>query len=228
MRKISLLIFSIILFIPFVVNAKVLSLDTTVDGNTISFNGTTEDDTTAVMCKLFDSSDNELDKLSVAVDNNSFEGSFTNVNNAGDYTIGCAKYEGGEIQYADATVETDTIMYTFEIDPNGGTILDNDLPTSVPAGTELTLEKLTADQVKAPDGKELDAYEINGKRYEINSKYTVNSNTVVKLLWKDIKSSKNSDNPKTFDAGITASIIALAIAVSGVVGTTVYLKKKNK
>ena len=231
MKKIGLLIISIFC-IPMIVNAatepRVATLEAEADGNTVIYNGTTEGDISAVMCKLFDSNNKEVYKLSSAVENAAFSGEFNNVNNAGDYTVACAKYEGGEIKTADVTIEADAVMYSFTIDPNGGTILETDIPTSIPAGTEITLEKLTAEEVKAPDGKELDAYEVNGKRYEFNSKYVVNSDTVVKLLWKDIKGSENSSNPKTFDAGIRNSLILLAIGVAGASTATVYLKKKNK
>ncbi|MBR4282638.1 MAG: dockerin type I repeat-containing protein, partial [Clostridia bacterium] len=38
--------------------------------------------------------------------------------------------------------------------------------------------------VAPPAGKELDAYEINGVRYEINSVYNLTSDITIKALWK--------------------------------------------
>ena len=40
-------------------------------------------------------------------------------------------------------------------------------------------------EVTAPNGKELDAIEINGKRYELGSYYELNKDTTYKYIWKD-------------------------------------------
>jgi len=98
MKKLSIFLVSILLLIPFTVSAlpKVESLDAKVSKNEITYNGTMEDGSTAVMCKLYDSKSNEIDLLSTQVDDNKFEGSFT-VNTKGDYKVSCANYEGGEI-----------------------------------------------------------------------------------------------------------------------------------
>ena len=107
MKKISLLVLTILLLIPFTVFAaatpRVLTVDAEADGSTINYKGTTEDGVYAVMCKLYDSSDNEVDLLSSSVDNKKFEGSFSNVA-AGTYTVSCARYEGGDIVSDDVTI----------------------------------------------------------------------------------------------------------------------------
>ena len=106
MKKGHLLILSL-LVIPFGVlaaNPKVLTLTGEANENTISYNGTTEEGSTAVMCKLYNSESEEVEKFSSAVDNKKFEGSFENVE-AGEYTVYCANYEGGEIKNVKVTVE---------------------------------------------------------------------------------------------------------------------------
>ena len=105
MKKISLFVVALLLIIPLSVRAaeyKVVELNATNESGTIKYNGTMEAGSTAVMCKLYDSSSNELDLLSSAVENTKFEGSFT-VSSNGTYKVSCANYEGGEI--TEKTVE---------------------------------------------------------------------------------------------------------------------------
>lgn len=110
MKKISLFILTVLLIIPFGVkaatNPAVKTLEANASGSTIDYSGTMEDGSYAVMCKLYDSSDEELDLLSSSVDNNKFEGSFTNVPN-GTYNVSCANYEGGEIKTVSVTINND-------------------------------------------------------------------------------------------------------------------------
>ena len=82
---------------------QVVSLETTVEGNVIKYNGEMEDGSFAVVCKLIDKDDKEVQDFSSAVDNHKFSGSFT-VETAGDYTVRCAHFEGGEVKGAEATV----------------------------------------------------------------------------------------------------------------------------
>ena len=122
MKKISLFIISILFLIPLGVFAlpeypKVLTLDASSNDKFVNYSGTTEDGSLAVMCKLYDSEDNELDKLSTAVEDNNFEGTFT-VSASGDYEVACANYEGGEIKRVSTVV--DEIIYTVSFDTNGG------------------------------------------------------------------------------------------------------------
>ena len=111
MKKYSLLILIVLLATPFVVYAanepEILTLESTASGTTISYNGTIEDEATAVMCKLYNSSNEEIDLLSSAVDNGEFNGEFTVTSN-GDYKVTCANYEGGTIKATDVTVTSNT------------------------------------------------------------------------------------------------------------------------
>ena len=103
MKKTMILIFVLLLIIPLTVNAeKVTSLETTVEGKTIKFTGTT-DNLTAVACHLYSSSDEDLNQYSYAVDQNSFSGEFE-VTADGVYKVSCARYEGGEITTEEVTV----------------------------------------------------------------------------------------------------------------------------
>ena len=108
MKKISLFIVSVLFLIPLSVaaadNPSVKTLEASAKGSTISYNGTMEEGSHAVMCKLFDKDSNELDLLSSAVDSSKFEGSFE-VSAEGEYTVYCANYEGGETKNVTDKVE---------------------------------------------------------------------------------------------------------------------------
>ena len=149
MKKLGLFVLSILLVLPFSVNAATLpavkTLEATVSGSTVSYNGTMEDGSYAVMCKLFDKDDKEVDKLSSQVDSNKFEGSFTKVAN-GTYNVVCANYEGGDVKKEEVTVTDST-----------------ETPSS----------------------------------------------------------------PNTYDAGITTSLIIVGISGIAIVGSVLYLRKKN-
>ncbi len=104
-RYLSLLI--VLLVIPFVVNAAetdVVSLDATVSGGKISYEGTTGEESVAVTCKLYNSEGKEIDVLSSQVDEKAFTGSFT-VTSKGNYEVACANYEGGDFVKKSVTVK---------------------------------------------------------------------------------------------------------------------------
>ncbi len=107
MKKISLFIFIMLLLIPFSVLAEELpsvkTLTAKANKSTINFNGTIEDGSHAVMCKLLNEKNEEIDLLSVAVSEEKFNGSFENVSN-GTYNVACANYEGGEIEKIEVLV----------------------------------------------------------------------------------------------------------------------------
>lgn len=110
MKKISLFIVSILLIIPFTVSAaeyKVVELNASSENTTIKYDGIMEAGSTAVMCKLYDSSSNELDYFSSAVDNTKFNGTFTAPKD-GKYIVKCANYEGGDLKEATVTVGSTT------------------------------------------------------------------------------------------------------------------------
>ena len=153
MKKIRLLILTVLFAIPFTVQAatspSVKTLEATTSGSTINYNGTMEDGSTAVMCKLYNSDNEEIDLLSSAVDDHAFSGNFANIA-SGTYNVACANYEGGEVKKVEVVI-TDSVT------------------------TETT-----------------------------------------------------SNNPKTYDAGLTKPIAILTISAIGIVGSIVYLKKKQK
>ena len=127
MKRYFFTLLTLFLIIPvkvLAVNPKVLTLDTETNGNTISFSGTIESGSHAVMCKLYDSENHEKDMLSVSVNNGAFSGSFS-VTSAGDYKVACANYEGGEIK-SDTTTATQVTptTYTITFDTNGGSPVD--------------------------------------------------------------------------------------------------------
>ena len=106
MRKIMFLLVALFI-VPTCIFAatspEVIKLDATVSGKDIKYNGETTDGAYAVMCKLFNSKDEELDMLSSPVDDNKFDGTFTVTEN-GDYRVACAIYEGGEFKNVNVTV----------------------------------------------------------------------------------------------------------------------------
>ena len=115
MKKLYLFLISLLLIIPFSVYAattpRVLTLTAKSSGTTINYEGTIEEGSHAVMCKLYNSDNQEIDLLSSAVDNKVFEGSFENVEK-GKYTVACANYEGGEIKNIDVTISEETTKNT--------------------------------------------------------------------------------------------------------------------
>ena len=126
MKKLSLWLFSLLLLIPFTVkadNPKVKTLSTENNGFEIIFNGTIENDSHAVMCKLYDNNEKEIDLLSVEVDKGAFNGSFV-VSDKGKYTITCANYEGGEIKNVDTEIK-DFVTYNIEFNTNGAGNIDS-------------------------------------------------------------------------------------------------------
>ena len=99
MKKIIVLL--LLLVLPVTVNAAmapaVTKLELKNDKQVISYTGEMENTAVAVMCKLFNSKDEEVDYLSSEVDAGKFEGSFTVTKND-TYKVSCANYEGGEIK----------------------------------------------------------------------------------------------------------------------------------
>lgn len=112
MKKLLLLIFTIVLFVPITVKAAgdpvVLTVTASSSGSTITYSGTTDPNLTAVKCKLYDSSSAEVKEISLPVSNNEFSGSFTNIAD-GTYDVACARYEGGTIKRAQVTVDSTSI-----------------------------------------------------------------------------------------------------------------------
>ncbi len=99
MKKIILTLLLIVLPVTvFAAEAPaVTKLTVSNSKGTISYNGEIEDGSLAVMCKLYNSKDEEVDLYSTEVSENKFEGTFTVVKND-TYTVYCANYEGGNIK----------------------------------------------------------------------------------------------------------------------------------
>ena len=112
MKKFSVLLIILLLF-PFIYveaasTPRVLTLDATTSDTTITYNGTIEDGSYAVMCKLLNNNNEEIDLLSSSVTNNSFEGSFV-VSEKVNYKVACANYEGGDIKEVEVSFDDDTV-----------------------------------------------------------------------------------------------------------------------
>ena len=107
MKRFSLLCLSILLLIPITVKAasapNIKTLEASTLENTVKYNGTVDDGSYAVMCKLFNEDNEEISLLSSAVENGTFNGTFTGVSK-GTYNVACANYEGGEFKKAEVIV----------------------------------------------------------------------------------------------------------------------------
>ena len=119
MKKILILLLAIVL--PVSVNAapastNVTKLELSNDKTVITFKGEIEDDSVAVMCKLYDSKNEEIDLLSTSVSENKFEGTFT-ISNNDTYKVACANYDGGEIK-------TETIKVSDIVNPKTGDLIE--------------------------------------------------------------------------------------------------------
>lgn len=133
MKKISLFIIGLLFLFPIAVFAagdpNVDTVTTTVDGSNINYNGTTINGSTAVVCKLYNSNNTELDTFSTAVEDDKFSGTFVAPSN-GDYTVTCANYEGGEKKSATAKVENATTDNTTTNNTNNTNSTSNSNKTS--------------------------------------------------------------------------------------------------
>ena len=118
MKKVLVLLLAIVL--PVSVNAastNVTKLELSNDKTVITFKGEIEDDSVAVMCKLYDSKNEEIDLLSTSVSENKFEGTFT-ISNNDTYKVACANYDGGEIKAE--TIKVDDI-----VNPKTGDLIES-------------------------------------------------------------------------------------------------------
>ena len=126
MKKYLFTLLSLFLIVPIMVFAdepRVLTLNTEVSSNAVTFSGTVESGSHAVMCKLYDNNNHEKDMLSVGVNNGAFEGSFEITEN-GNYKVSCANYEGGAIKSdtatATAVIPEAPVTHTITFNTNGG------------------------------------------------------------------------------------------------------------
>ena len=115
MKKISLFIVALLLLFPVVVFAldgkEVDTVTASASGTTVKYSGTTIGGSTAVVCKLYNSNNEEVKRLSSAVSNDTFSGSFE-APAKGTYEVRCANYEGGEIKVATVKVTTNPTSTT--------------------------------------------------------------------------------------------------------------------
>ena len=121
MKRIKYILLAFLLALPitvFAADPAVLTLNASATGSTVNYDGTMEDGSTAVMCKLVDSSEKEKDLLSSAVDNGSFSGSFENVPN-GTYNVLCANYSGGDWKKVEVEVKDSTATETNDVIEDG-------------------------------------------------------------------------------------------------------------
>ena len=90
MKKLRLLIIGLLLLLPNVAFAEgepnVDTVTATISGSTITYSGTTVNDSVAVMCKLYNSNGEELKKFSSAVSDDKFEGEFAVTEN-GEFEV---------------------------------------------------------------------------------------------------------------------------------------------
>ncbi len=124
-----------------------------------------------------------------------------NIHDGEDYEIIPAEYdpETNTITFRTnsfsnyAIASKDTVFYDFEIDLNGGTFINGggeDIPDKLPEGMSFEITAPSEDEVMPPEGKEFDAYEVNGIRYEDGDVFTVNEELAVDgkitavILWK--------------------------------------------
>lgn len=103
---------------------------------------------------------------------------------------------------------------------------------SVGFGMDITkanfIDKL---DVTAPEGKEIEAIEINGTKTEFGEVYILNKDTTFKYIWKDVTKEETVPDeneekvPQTYD-NITNYII-MFIASTIILTTTIYISKKK-
>ncbi len=193
MKKSILFILTILLTLPFSVLAisypKVLTLTADTDGNKINYSGTIEDGSHAVMCKLYNSQDEEIDKLSAAVNNSKFEGMFTTTT-TGNYKVACANYEGGEIKRASVSIEEEGATYTITFNSNGGSEIES-------------IQVLEGKKVTKPTPDPTNGNKVFGGWFEDDT-YTrefdfntpISDNITLFALWTDSENSELGEDPE--------------------------------
>lgn len=97
-----------------------------------------------------------------------------------DKEKGWGWYFEGAYALINTTCKTVTNQYTVYFDGNGGTGTMNS--ETVIAGSKYTLP---ACGFTAPSNKKFDGWEVNGTKYAVGASIEVNSNVIVKALWKD-------------------------------------------
>lgn len=193
MKKLKLFILTLLLILPFSVLAisypKVLTLTAEVDGNKINYSGTIENGSHAVMCKLYNSQDEEIDKLSVAVNNFEFEGMFTTTT-TGNYKVACANYEGGEIKTTNVSIEEEPTYYTVTFNLKGASPIE---PVEVLEGQKVS--KPTPDPTNG-DKVFGGWFEDDTFTREFDFNTPITSNVTLYAKWIDNEESDNFETEK--------------------------------
>ena len=134
MKKLFVILTALFLLPLSVYAQDVTDVDADINGNKIEFFGETEDGALAVMCKLYDENDEQIDMLSVAVVDNEFSGEFR-IAGEGEYVVGCADYDGGEILSSLVIVDEITAAtYMVTFNTKGGSAID---PVEVEDGNKV-------------------------------------------------------------------------------------------
>lgn len=132
-----------------------------------------------------------------------------------------------EIIFAEDLVETYKIIF----DANGGAF-KNDVKT-IDIEDIINFDYEAFEKPTREGYKFIGFYTVDGESYYdiMNSEAGIEEDTTFYAKWEENSTTTPSipeeENPKTFD-GIGSSIIMGTISLIGLVGTTIYLKKKNK
>ena len=115
------------------------------------------------------------------------------------------------------------VLYAVTFDPNGGTVLDYGVPTEVPEGQTFMFHAPDETQILPPEGKEFDAFEINGVRYEDGAIFTVTEDSYFKILWKDINAPAVPNTGAATSEGCSATSTIGAIATSTILAGLIFV-----
>lgn len=200
MKKLIYSLITILLLFPLSVRAEgepnVTELDTYLEGSIILFSGETENNAHAVMCKLYDDQDEEIDKLSVEVINDGSNGTFSGTFMApeeGNYTVSCANYEGGTIVTDDVTVEEMTEL-TVEFNTNGGSQI---APVNVTAG-----QAVSRPEDPTKDGKAFGGwYEDDTLTTPFSFSTRITANITIYAKWNDVDIQSQTRVQVIYDGG---------------------------
>lgn len=203
MKKKLLIIFSLLLILPLTVKAEpnVSELDTFLEGNVILFNGTTLDSSHAVMCKLLDDQSEEIDMLSVEVNNEGTNGIFNGTFMApatGNYTVACANYEGGTIVTDEVSVEEMT-EFTVEFNTNGGSTIDS---VNVTAGQAISRPEDPTKNNKVFGGW----YEDDTLTTPFDFSTRITANITIYAKWNDVDIQSQTRVQVIYDGGGTYQV----------------------
>ena len=129
-------------------------------------------------------------------------------------------------------------VFKLTYDFNGGTRQGEKeyVDESVAFGMDVTIANFVDKfGVTPPEGKEIDAIEINGTKTEFGNVYILDKDTTFKYIWKDIvedeklpdtNETKGETVPKTFD-NIDSYIIMAVISTIVLIGTIILINKKK-